>query len=237
MIAPEHQALKLHDFYHGGNYELQGYDLLNRNKPIGTLTLADLSWCLRRRQFLEPVIEIIIDKIEDNQGVIVQGGNEISVWYHEVIKELITIPFHFWDNKHVVLSRYRESVARLFKWKPMVEEASMKLFLAYTPKTLYWTEEDGDDFVMDFYYDTLGNLLNAIQVITGLKCALLNGQGIFIVGEFKLVTTVQQLEDFIWEEYGHLEKPYGHLSALFREIGEIKKIKFIPRITSNLQVV
>lgn len=237
MIIPEHTELKLKDFYYKVNCELNGYDLLNIDKPIGALTLTDLCWCLRRRQFLEPIVEIIIDKIEDNQAKIAQGGNETCEWYHEVIREIITVPFCFWDDKHVLLLRYRESIAKLFKWKAMFEDTAMRLFLTYTPKSIYWTKEDSDDFEMDFYYDLLGNLLDAFQTIRNLKYALLNGQGIFVVSEFKLITTVQQLEDFIWEEYDHLEKSGGHITTLFKEIGEIKKIKFVPRIKSDLQVV
>lgn len=232
MIAPEHQNLTLQDFCNS-NSDVK-FDRLNINKPIGALTLADLNWCLRKRQFLDPVVAIVLDKIEENQLEINQYfTTEICEWYDEAIKEIITIPFTFWDNKHVIFYKYCALITEFSKRQLPLEKTQIELFLTYKPSSVCWTKANGENFVDYFNHELLGNFLEAQQIITDLKYALLNGQGIFIESEFTEINTVEQLLSFVREEYGDLDENFGAngywLTEIIENIEDVKVIKFIPK--------
>ncbi len=232
MIAKEYQNLQLRDL--SISSKSIDYDRLDIYKPIGTLTLTDLSWCLRRRDYLEPVVAIVLDKIEENADAINRYFTiSICEWYDEVIKEIITIPFDFWDNKHALFCRYRDTIIKFDKRELPIEEAVVQLFLNYKPKPIYWTIKDSEEFDYYICFELLGNFLHAERMIIKLKYALLNGQSVFIENEFKHITTVAQLVDFIKEEYGSIDDYFeDYMTLLLEDIEKIKNVEF----TSQVQV-
>jgi hypothetical protein len=205
MIAPEQRAYFLHDF--STSYEQIKYDKLNIRKPISELSLTDFHWYLRKRIHLELIVELVLDLIEERWAEIdIYYPTEICQWYDEIIKEIITIQFEFWDTKHLIFLKFCGYIGKSTKRPLLIEESIKQLFLDYKPKEICWTKEDDRNFESELSQglgmDILGNVIKAGEMLMRLKHAILNNQEVFIEGENNIISTEEQLLTFVRTKYG-----------------------------------
>jgi hypothetical protein len=226
MIAPEHKTKHL--TYFSADYQQANYDSLKISSTISELTFNELHWYLRKRQYIEPVIELVLDKIEDNWTEIdIYYPTEICQWYDEVIKEIITLPYEFWDTKKATFLKFCNFIKHSTKRTLPIEKALIELFLNYIPNNIYWTNEDDKQFENELSVglglDIAGNIIEAEKMLIRLKYSILNNQEIFIESEYNSIATEEQLIKFIKNKYND----YRIIDDIIVSIQRETKINFI----------
>lgn len=230
MIAPAHQHRRLSDFSHA--WPVVQFERLDLDKPIAHLTLSDLAACLRKRCYLDPVIDLVLDHIRDHWAQIDRYYlSDINAWYEEVLKEIVTLPYTFWDNRHSTFHALHHYIAQPPKWRYGIESGVITAFLSYQPKAVYWTLQDAEDFASDLNYglfmDILGNLLQAERSISRLKTALLHGQPVWIESEWRNVTQEAELLAHFAAEYAD----YGEgVQDMLQAVQGESRIQFVPAL-------
>jgi hypothetical protein len=228
MIAPAHQHRLLAQFSHA--WPEVRFERLDLNKPIVHLTPSDLAACLRKRCYLDPVIDLVHDCIRDHWAQIDRYYvSDINAWYEEVLKEIVTLPYSLWDNRHSTYHALRHYIAQPPKWRYGIEPGVITAFLNYQPKPVYWTLQDAEDFASDLHYglsmDILGNLLAAERSLSRLKTALLHGQAVWIESEWRNFTHEAELLAHFAAEYAD----YGEgLQDMLRAVQGESRIQFVP---------
>lgn len=228
MIDPAQSALPLHAF--SRNWTQIQFDSINLQKPISDLTLPDLLWCLRKRIYPEQIIDLVLDKINDNWNKIDQHfTTAICEWYEEAIRLIITFPLSFWDTKHQTHTAFCTYIANSQKRNLQIEQTILDLFLSYEPQIVAWTKANEDFFTLNLGIGEglgiAGNFIAAEREITKLKTAILNQQNVFIESTWCTLCTEETLLNFITHEYSE----YGYLlddikASIIRE----QKIKTVP---------
>lgn len=232
MIDPTQNALNLRNF--SSDWTQVHFDCVNLQKPISALTLSDLIWCLRKRIFTEPIVDLVLDKIRDNWTKIDQHyTTEICEWYEESIRLIITFPFSFWDTKHQTHNELCTYVCKSEKRNLEIEKSMIVQFLSYTPQIVCWSKADDDSFKWNLGIgqgmDLAGNIIEAQQLIKKLKIAILHQQSVFIESSRSALSTEEEILNFIAHEYAE----YGELMQDVQAfIAKEKKIKTIG--SSNL---
>lgn len=227
MVAPEHAQLRLHHFS-TSHWEAR-FQPANTQKPITELTFADLLVCLQRRQYLDPVIELVLDHVATHWAQIDRYYvDEIGAWWEEVIKAVLTIPYTFWDNKHSTFHTLRDYVTRTTKWELQIEPQVLAAFLAHRPQELMWTLQDEaafrDDLCLGWEREFLGNLLLAEDRVRRLKVGFLHGQRVWIESAWHNIATEAALMAYLLETFPE----YAEAIAQFQEtIAQETRIRFV----------
>ncbi|MEY5049103.1 MAG: hypothetical protein RLZZ175_2462 [Bacteroidota bacterium] len=221
MINIEHQKFHLNHFSY--SWESIGFDSINISHPVSELTLNEIYWCLRKRIYLNPIIEICIDKISENWGQIdIYYPTEICQWYDEVIKEIITLPFSFWDNQLNNFALIQDFIKKSNKRQLKIEPQFIDIFLKYTPNALYWSNDDSTQLSQNIMYASCmeipGNLIEAANQLVKVKYAFLNNQSVFIESESKFINNLDDFLEFIFEF--HDEKDFIQEHILYMVLGE-----------------
>lgn len=228
MIASEHLALTLSDFSaEWGDVRFAHRDL---RKPLDALTQSDLLWCLQMRCYLTQVLDLVLDQIAAHWSYIDRYYlTEISAWYEEVIKAVVTIPYTFWDACHATHEAISDYIRRSDKWEMAIEKTVIDAFLAYVPQPVCWTRADSDDFESDLSYGLamgiLGNLIRASQSITRLKTAILHHQPVWIESAWQSITTETELMAFVEEEYADFGED---LDSIKKDLQKHRRIRMLP---------
>lgn len=231
MIESSHRLLPLRAFSKSW-IQIQ-FDYVDTQKPISELTFNDLLWCLRKRIFTEQVIDLVLDKINDNWSKIDQYYTaEICEWYEEAIRLIITFPFSFWDTKHRTHAAFCTYLATSQKRNLQIEQSIIDLFSAYKPQEVCWTKADADSFIWNLGIGQgmgiAGNIIEAQEKIKKLKIAILHQQSAFVESNWNTLYTEEDLLNFITDEYGE----YGELlEDIKSSIVYEKKIKITPGLT------
>ena len=196
-------------YSYSSNYENRSFDERSLNKPISDLTLEDLNWCLRNRLFLQQVIDIMMNKIEENWEKIDQYyPSQICQWYDAAIQEIITIPFSFWDSRIECFEKICQYIDTSKKRPLKVESKIVKMFLNHKPKLKCWTNDDSKNFLENISYalnlDLAGNLIEAIKHISEIKYALMYGQSVYVEPLYKSISKVEELYEFIRDEFSDI---------------------------------
>lgn len=191
------------------NWSNKSFDERNLQKPISELSLEDINWCLRNRYYLNQILDITINKIEANWDIIDQYyPSQICQWYDEAIKEIITIPFNFWESRIESFMKIREYVKASTNRPIELEKSFIELFLKHDPKPKNWTIDDSTEFLDNLGYaqglDLAGNFIEAFNQIKMLKYALMYGQTVYIEPAYKSISNENELYDFIVEEYSEI---------------------------------
>lgn len=146
---------------------------------IKDLQLDDMTYLLRHRMWVEPLVRLVIDKIERNWAIVqlYYPDTVLTEWIEDVMAELILLPRRVWDLDHVsfykLVALTKRNAARPLRIEAFIIEA----FLQYTPQELVWD----DDALASFethYNSHHGEVLVGINQIRELVVALHNGVGV-----------------------------------------------------------
>lgn len=224
MIAPEHLHHKLLDF--SRQWQSPQFDTVNLFKTLNELTPADLNWCLRKRQYLHQVIDIVLDRIRENWSLIDQYyPTEICEWYDDAMKEIISLPFTFWNCRHQTFEELRSYLRQSVKREIPIEKRYQELFLTYQPVEVTWSLADSEDCISSLDYglgmEVLGNILYAEEMLKYLKYALLHSQPVHIESTGIIIRTEDELYAFIRQEYADYN---SYMDDLVKNIGYEKRV-------------
>ncbi len=200
-------------YNYSSNYENKSFDERNLNKKISDLSLEDLNWCLRNRQFLHQVIDLVIEKVEENWEMLDKYyPTQICQWFDEAIQEIITIPFLFWESRIKCFEKICYFITALNKRPLKIEPKLIEMFLNHKPKFKSWTNEDSKKFLENIFcsknLDIAGNLIEAIIQIREVKYAILSHQRVYIEPLYKSISTIKELYEFIREEYDEIGEDF-----------------------------
>ncbi len=203
------KELTLYDY--SINWNQKDFDKKNINKPISELSLEDYNWCLRNRYFLNQIIDLTVYQIEKNWDKIDQYyPSRVCQWYDEAIKEIITIPFEFWEYRIDVFKKIQYAIKSLTKRKLEIEDKIVKVFINHNPQPKNWTINDSNKFLEDLGYaealDLAGNLIEAFNQIKKIKYAIMYGQSVYVEPAYKSISSEEELYEFIRDEYFELEE-------------------------------
>ena len=198
-------------YHYSVSYENKSFDERNLNKPISELSLEDINWSLRNRYYLHQILDLVLIKIEDNwQDIDQYYPSRICQWYDEAIREIITIPFEFWEGRVILFEKLQGFLRDSNKRPLKVDKSIIDSFLNYKPKEINWTKADSDEFMDNIGYaiglDIAGNLIEAIDQIKKIKYALMYGQKVYIEPAYKSISSEDELYEFIRDEYSEIGK-------------------------------
>ena len=186
------------------------FDVRYVNKPIAELSLEDYNWCLRNRCFLNQIIDLTIYKIEKNWNKIDQYlSSQISQWYEDAIKEIITISFEFWDCRLDAFQKIKEFINLSTKRKFAIETKFIELFVNHSPKPKNWTIDDSNQFSNNLGYaqmDVVGNLIEAYNQIKKIKYAIMYGQSVYVESADISISNEEELYKIIRDEYSRYNR-------------------------------
>ncbi|MEN2400840.1 hypothetical protein GKZ90_0013725 [Flavobacterium sp. MC2016-06] len=222
------QSLTLYNF--SVDYYQINFDNKDINKPIVDLSLEDINWCLRKRLFLDQIIDITIQKIENDwEKIDIFYPTTLCQWYDDAIKEIVTIPFDFWRSRIAAFHKIQKFIVSSTKRKIEIEQTIIDHFINHKPTPICWTKKDSDDFNSNLDYalgmDIAGNLIEAYNQIKRVKYALMHGQSVFIEQEYKSISTDEELYTFLRDLYSESEE-----ILLFVEENIIDELKTEKRI-------
>jgi len=126
--------LKSLTLYHFSiDYNQSDFDAKNINKSIADLSLEDINCCLRKRRFLDQIIDITIHKIENNwEKIDAYYPTTLCHWYEDAMKEIVTIPFDFWRSRIAIFHKIQKIIVSSTKRKIEVEQTRSPKSPLYT---------------------------------------------------------------------------------------------------------
>lgn len=209
MTNQDLKSLTLYDF--SLDYSQSDFDAKNINKAIADLSLEDSNWCLRKRRFLDQIIDITIHKIENDwEKIDAFYPTTLCQWYEDAMKEIVTIPFDFWRSRIATFHKIQKIILSSTKRKIEIEQTIIDLFIHHKPTAISWTKKDSNAFDSDLTYaqerDLGGHLIQAYNQIKRVKYALMHGQAVFIEQEYKSISSDEELYSFLRDEYSGFEE-------------------------------
>lgn len=195
---------RLYDF--SENFSQKEFDVRNINKSISDLSLEDYNWCIRNRYFLNQIIDLTIYEIEKNWDKIDKYySSKLSQWYEDAIKEIITIPFEFWDYRIDAFKKIKNFIQSSTKREFAIETSIIELFVSHIPKPKNWTIDDSKQFLNNLSYaqgmDLIGHLMEAFNQVKQIKYAIMYGQSVYIETTNQSLSNEKELYKFIRDEY------------------------------------
>lgn len=200
-------------YHYSVQYENKSFDERSLNKPISELSLEDINWCLRNRFYLNQILDLVLIKIETNwQDIDQYYPSQICQWYDEAIREIITIPFEFWESRIIFFKKLQGFVRDSNKRTLKIDKSIVEYFLKHEPKSINWKKTDSEKFLdnigLSIGLDIAGNLIEAINHIKKIKYALMYGQTVYIEPAYKSITNENELYDFIRDEYSEIGEDF-----------------------------
>lgn len=193
------------------------FEGVNLKKPIVELNRTDILFCLRKRIFLEPIIDHLLLELKANDKEIQQwSNNPTKLWFEEVVANLVSLPLSFWETKTNTFRSFQRLLKSQIKQElqEKVESRHLEDFLSHKPTDFAWSLEKQHEFEQNISYDILGNVILAFHQISQIKIAILNGQSVYLESDCHSLRSVEELclwinqnyEDWADEILSYLEK-------------------------------
>jgi len=180
-------SVKLSDI---GNYKLSDLTdyLFNqtdksrelKNKKIKDISLDELLYLLRKDNFTEIVIKLIVQNIITTgfKGYVF-NYDDYSEWQKEAIKELILVDEYNWQIDPISFYKFLPLIDSTTKHHVNLPQYIIDHFLSFVPHQIVWTDKNLEKIEGQLADDSASMVLSARQSVRQLKIAIDNDAKVF----------------------------------------------------------